>query len=73
MTDTSKYKPTTRLRWVIRTIKVPTSNDIEGALLGGTVYTDRVLQQWWGEPMPGYMANSEIGEWRDIPEGMEAP
>jgi hypothetical protein len=58
-----KMEPTAKLRFVERTVH----------LEGEDVGTVRVLQQWWAEPMPAYMRNDAIGEWRDIPMGVEAP
>ena len=34
---------------------------------------ERVLQQWWAPPMPGYLRDDSVGEWRDVPFGVEAP
>jgi hypothetical protein len=56
-------EPTAKLRFVERA----TSLDAESCR------TVRILQQWWAEPIPPYMRNDAIGEWRDIPMGVEAP
>lgn len=59
------YVPTVRLRFVER----------RGYWLahGGFVHVAdvdasvvRCLQQWWAEPMPGYMRDVAKGEWRDV-------
>lgn len=56
-------EPTARLRWVERAC---------GSALDDNA-TMQVLQQWWAESMPAYMRDHSKGEWRDVPEGVEAP
>jgi hypothetical protein len=52
-------EPTPRLRWVPAGVPAETN--------------PMTLQQWWAPPMPGYLRDDSVGEWRDVPMGIEAP
>jgi hypothetical protein len=65
MNDPTKWRPTMRLRWVRCTTE-------SNSLLIPTV-TCFVLQQWHGPELPAYLRDDSVGEWRDIPVGVEAP
>jgi hypothetical protein len=58
---TTELAPTARLRFIER----------EG--LTGLETPARILQQWFAPDMPGYMRDPNVGEWRDVPVGIEAP
>jgi hypothetical protein len=57
--------PTSRLRFVTRTIAAETVFKGEHTVL--------ILQQWWGPNVPSYMVDPSVGEWRDVPLTEEAP
>jgi hypothetical protein len=59
------YVPTARLRFVER--------EVPGVSGGAPPCTLRILQQWWGQDLPSYMADIAEGEWRDVPLGIEGP
>jgi hypothetical protein len=54
-----KLKPTPKLRFVQR------------ALPDDTTHCLRILQQYWSEDLPSYMADESKGEWRDVPMEQE--
>lgn len=54
------YVPTARLRFVARF-----GNEKDPEVMP-TAIPRYVLQQWWAEPMPGYMRDVAKGEWRDV-------
>lgn len=57
--------PTAKLRWVERKVAAESAFAVDG--------TQRVLQQWFAENVPGYMRTHAQGEWRDVEVGVEAP
>ena len=61
------WVPTARLRFVEREVPL----DDPGQLV--TKRTVRILQQLWSRDLPSYMRNSEEGEWKDVPIGVESP
>ena len=67
MSDPTSWRPTARLRWVDRCRPLP------GASMPGSRIGERILQQFWGPEAPSYMRDDSIGEWRDVPFGVEAP
>ena len=52
------WRPTARLRWVAAGVPAETNPS--------------TLQQWWGPEAPSYMRDDSVGEWRDVPMGMES-
>jgi hypothetical protein len=71
MNDPTKWRPTMRLRWVTRRrLKM----EIEGYSVDPNLTVDStVLQQWHGPELPAYLRDDSVGEWRDVPVGVEAP
>jgi hypothetical protein len=63
MNDRMTWRPTARLRFVERPL-AEYGEEHRGA---------RILQQWWGPELPSYMRDDSVGEWRDIPMGVESP
>jgi hypothetical protein len=68
--------PTNRLRWITRTVQVPTygyasipyGDPFAGICAPPVTMQVSVLQQWWS----GINNNGDaIGEWRDIPVEVE--
>jgi hypothetical protein len=53
----TEWRATPRLRWVDRPCG---SAADDNAVM-------RVLEQWWGPDLPGYMRDDSVGEWRDVP------
>ncbi len=58
--STESYEATPRLRFVER---LPPPEYVEVGLTN----KHRILQQWFAPPMPSYMRDPKVGEWRDIP------
>ena len=58
MSDPGVWRPTARLRWVAAGVPAETNPS--------------TLQQWWGPEAPSYMRDDSVGEWRDVPMGMES-
>ncbi len=59
--STESYEATPRLRFVERAIE------------GETPRMYRILQQWFAPPMPSYMRDPKVGEWRDVPLEISEP
>jgi hypothetical protein len=70
MNDPTKWQPTARLRFVVRTVDI--TADMPPNFMKAT-RDMRILQQWYAPDMPGYMRDPTVGEWRDVPIGIETP
>lgn len=68
-----EYRPTTNLRFVERSEPSGWGTREVSAGMVSTVRIIRVLQQWWEHPVPLYDSGTKIsvGEWRDVPLGVE--
>jgi hypothetical protein len=56
-----RWVATPRLRWLTRAgTPLKRGRDV-------TQTRERVLQQFYAEPMPEYMRDMAQGEWRDVP------
>jgi hypothetical protein len=65
-TGADNFKPTARLRFVLRKPVSENSCDLNAMPV-------RILQQWFAPNVPAYMVDPTQGEWRDIPLESETP